>query len=308
MITFFSAPKPFTDHIDIIQRNAIKSWLLQPKCEIILFGDEKGTPEIAKEIGAINIKNNSLNQYGTPFINDLFYIAENIANNDILCYVNCDIIFTNNLSKIINLAFRKFPKFLLIGQCINLRISELVQFNSSRWNSTLQKEIQSKGEARGYYGIDYFFFPKQSYRNIPPFSLGRAYFDNWLIWKARSMRLPVIDASKSITAVHQNHDYKHVIGGREEAYFGNEAQKNLMLAGGTKHIYAIFDANYRIIDHQIKRNISGFFRIYYHYLKLKKKYRKLPGVVRKFLFPLAKPLGIRRKNISRIINWIGRKI
>jgi len=44
MLTIFIASKPFSGHIDIIQQNAIRSWLsLRPECEIILFGGEKGT-------------------------------------------------------------------------------------------------------------------------------------------------------------------------------------------------------------------------------------------------------------------------
>jgi len=50
LITFFSAPKPFTNpHIAMIQRNAIRSWTLLKDVEIILLGDEIGLAEFAKE-------------------------------------------------------------------------------------------------------------------------------------------------------------------------------------------------------------------------------------------------------------------
>ncbi len=46
LITFFSAPKPFTDpHIAMIQRNAIKSWTLLPDVEVILLGEETVLPK-----------------------------------------------------------------------------------------------------------------------------------------------------------------------------------------------------------------------------------------------------------------------
>lgn len=46
MITIFSTPKPFRGHFEIIQRNAIQSWLrLRPGCEIILLGNDEGTAE-----------------------------------------------------------------------------------------------------------------------------------------------------------------------------------------------------------------------------------------------------------------------
>ena len=56
MITVFSVPKPFEGHIGIIQCNAIKSWKkLDPKCEIILYGNEKGVKEIAEKFDLIHI-------------------------------------------------------------------------------------------------------------------------------------------------------------------------------------------------------------------------------------------------------------
>jgi hypothetical protein len=47
MLTIFALPKPFNDHIDTIQRNAIGTWArFRPDCEILLFADEVGTAEV----------------------------------------------------------------------------------------------------------------------------------------------------------------------------------------------------------------------------------------------------------------------
>ena len=49
MFTFFTTAKPFRGHNGIIQRNALKSWmLLHPDAEVILFGDEEGVAGTAK--------------------------------------------------------------------------------------------------------------------------------------------------------------------------------------------------------------------------------------------------------------------
>ena len=43
MLTFFTTGKPFRGHSGIIQRNALRSWLLlDPDVEVILFGDDEG--------------------------------------------------------------------------------------------------------------------------------------------------------------------------------------------------------------------------------------------------------------------------
>ena len=84
MITFFTAPKPFQGHIDIIQRNAIESWLrLRPQCEVILFGDEEGIAEVARELKVRHIPEVARNEYGTPLISSLFEKAQEIARYDV---------------------------------------------------------------------------------------------------------------------------------------------------------------------------------------------------------------------------------
>ena len=41
LLTIFTAPKPFTDpHIDLIQRNALRSWLALEDVEVFVVGDE----------------------------------------------------------------------------------------------------------------------------------------------------------------------------------------------------------------------------------------------------------------------------
>lgn len=81
---------------------------------------------------------------------------------------------------------------------------------------------------------------------VPPFLIGRACFDNWLVWRARDLNRPVIDATRRVVAVHQSHDYSHVRGGLEEAYSGPEARYNEELAGGREHIYSLHDATHRL--------------------------------------------------------------
>jgi 5,10-methylene-tetrahydrofolate dehydrogenase/methenyl tetrahydrofolate cyclohydrolase len=51
MLTFFGVPKAFRGHTGIIQRNAIGSWArLGRGSRVVLFGDEEGTAEVAREL------------------------------------------------------------------------------------------------------------------------------------------------------------------------------------------------------------------------------------------------------------------
>jgi hypothetical protein len=80
-------------------------------------------------------------------------------------------------------------------------------------------------------------FPRAAYTDVPPFTLGRAFWDNWMVYDAHRRDAPVIDITPTATAIHQNHDYAHVRGGRLAAYLtGEAARANRRLAGGSRMI------------------------------------------------------------------------
>ncbi|MDF2531608.1 MAG: putative glycosyl transferase, partial [Clostridia bacterium] len=54
MITFFTTTKPFKETIATLQENAIESWTrLQPRPQIILFGNDYGAEEITKRFDIV---------------------------------------------------------------------------------------------------------------------------------------------------------------------------------------------------------------------------------------------------------------
>lgn len=66
MLTFFTTAKPFEGHSGVIQRNALKSWkLLHPDIEVILFGDDAGSAEIANGLGLRHEPFVERNSFGT---------------------------------------------------------------------------------------------------------------------------------------------------------------------------------------------------------------------------------------------------
>src|SRR5262245_33530010 len=81
-ITLFAMPKAFSGHIGIIQRNAITSWTrLSPRPQIILFGDEDGTAELAAELGVQHVPQVARNELGTPLVNSVFQQAHQFAEH-----------------------------------------------------------------------------------------------------------------------------------------------------------------------------------------------------------------------------------
>ncbi|OGO28910.1 MAG: hypothetical protein A2Z16_04875 [Chloroflexi bacterium RBG_16_54_18] len=254
LLTVFSAPKPFTDpHVATIQRNAMQSWLkLGPQVEVFLVGEETGLVEAASDYSLIVLAPVERNSSGTPLVRSVFSLARKASSSPILVFVNADIILMNDLVKAVSTVSRSLSNnnlqenksFLMIGQRWDLEIGRLLEF-SSGWEQQLKNEIRVNGQLHAPAGSDYFVFPREAFTEIPEFAIGRAGWDNWMIYQARLNRWPVIDATPSVMVIHQNHDYSHLPGGIAH-YNQYESQQNQELAGGLSHMYMLLDATHQL--------------------------------------------------------------
>lgn len=257
-MTLFSMPKPFRGHIGVIQRNAIRSWtLLRPACEILLLGDDDGVAAAAEEFGVRRVPDISRNSHGTPLVSDMFAKAQQAASHRLLCYVNADIVLLDDLLPA--LAAVSTPRFLLFGQRWDLDVREGLDFEDPEWQKRLLADMRVRGKLHGHTGVDFYVFPAGLFGEIPPFALGRYWYDTWLIWKARSLRVPVIDATPVITSIHQNHERtysslgKSPVGANDDYVHGVEAQRNEELAGGRAHRYTLRDATWMLTPEGLRR-------------------------------------------------------
>ncbi len=232
-ITLFAVPKPFIGQISTLQRNAIASWLNLPQPEIILFGNDEGVSEVAQEFGIKHIPNVRCTPQGTPLLNDIFDQVHQIATYPILAYINADIILLNDFLPTVQQVSDKQPQFLILGRRWNIDINYPINFTTSDAEKQLRDRLQQTAIFGGIGALDYFVFPKPLFSKLPEFAVGRAGWDNWMVGEALKQNYPVINASRVITAVHQNHDYRHLKGQRQEAFHGGEAQQNKSLSRGT---------------------------------------------------------------------------
>lgn len=256
MITIFTIPKPFEGHAATIQTNAIKSWIrLKPSCEVILCGDEKGIADFAINNDLMHLKGIECNEYGTPFLHSAFSNVSQIANYPTLCFVNSDIIFLNDLIQSVQNVF--LPKYLMLGRRLNVDINQKIDFDAPNWSDELKNLSKSTGEYGESYYIDYFVFPnKTGLEKLPPFLVGRPRWDNWFVFNAIRKKIPVIDATKKITAIHQNHDYNHIPQKSGILWQGPEAEYNFNIAKkelhGSAHIFTILDSTHIFSNKGIK--------------------------------------------------------
>jgi hypothetical protein len=54
----------------------------------------------------------------------------------------------------------------------------------------------------------------------------------------------VIDAERVVTAIHQDHDYSNVEGGRDFVWTGPEAVANQRLVGGDRYVFSLGDSTH----------------------------------------------------------------
>ncbi|HAV43448.1 TPA: hypothetical protein DCX15_05480 [bacterium] len=242
MVTIFSIPKSFLGLIGTIQRNAIQSWHeLCPKCEIILFGDEDGTAQVAAEFGVIHIPEVRCNEFGTPLLDFIFKKVQDLAIYQVLTFVNTDIILMDEFLKAIQSI--KQDSFLVVGQRWNFELKD--RLKGPDWKVDLKSAVRKEGILCHPGAIDYFVFSKGLFKKVPPFAVGRAGYDNWLIYDAWARRIPVIDATHVVMAIHQNHDYSHLPNGRDGVFKGIEAERNKKLTEG--HVFTIRDGATHIL-------------------------------------------------------------
>jgi hypothetical protein len=246
-ITLFSAPKPFTvPHIATIQRNAIQSWIkLGAEVEVILVGEEVGMADTAREFGIKHLPDVARNlRQGTPLVSSIFASARENSQSPLLAYVNADILLLPDLLSAAKRMSELAEKFLLVGKRWDLDVQETLDF-SEGWDARLHQRIQAQGKLHAPAGSDYFIFPRACFENIPDFAIGRAGWDNWMIYRARRKGWPAVDATASITVIHQQHDYAHLPGGQIHHHLP-ETDDNIRLAGGREITrFSLLDVNRR---------------------------------------------------------------
>ena len=252
-LTIFTAPKPFVDpHIKIIQRNALENWLaLGDDVEVLVIGDDPGVSEACVELGVRHLPGVECNEQGTPLISSIFTLAREASASPYLAYANADIVFLPDVLDAVRLMANQQDRFLAVGQRWDLDVRDPIAFEGD-WAATLKQRIQMEGVLHGQTGSDYFIYPRECFTDIPDFAVGRAGWDNWMIFRARWEHWAVIDATEMVTIVHQNHDYRHLPNGQIH-YRLPESSDNIRMGGGRRTIFNLTDATLRLVDGTIEK-------------------------------------------------------
>jgi len=291
MLTLFATPKPFRGHISVIQRNALQSWTrLAPDVEVILFGDEAGAAEAASELGLCHEAHVERNQHGAKLLPYIFDRAQQMARHNILCYANCDIVFTRELFDAAQKVASAHSRFLMVGRRWDVDITAPLDFTAPHWDGDLLAKARSAGRQRPPNWIDFFAFSRGLFTDLQPLVIGRVGWDNYLLRLARRMDVQLVDASPVVTAVHQNHDYAYHPQGEHGVWHDQQAQSNIALAGGLANLYTIEDATHVLTPSGLRRRwahrwaphrravVRGWYRAWFAFLGATRRVRHALGL------------------------------
>jgi hypothetical protein len=256
-VMIFTVPKPFQGLARVHQENAIGSWAhLRPTPDVLVMDGEQGAKEFAVRLGAEHYPDVARNEFGTPLLDSVIATAEASTSTRLLCFINADVILTNDFMRAAKVVAKLERPFLVVGRRRNIRLDERFDF-SGDWQRRVIDLADAADDWSGPEWIDYFLFSRGLFGRIPPFAIGRPVYDNWLIWRASKRGAMVIDATDAISAIHQEHDYTYVIRktreedaaaqavkvGHHPLAYTTEGQRNRKLAGGigtSRHMSILF--------------------------------------------------------------------
>jgi hypothetical protein len=237
-------------------------------------------------------------------LRSVFRTAEAAALHPFMCYINADIILMSDFMIGAQRVIHDIggQRFFIFGRRWDIELRELLDFQSSGWEQEVLSRVRAQSKLGG---PDYFLYPKGLWTDIPPFALGRSAWDYWLIYAARAMQVPVIEATPAVTVAHQGHDYSHIPGSKREFFKRGEIRSNLRLMPGPIFWYSPWDATH-ILTKAGLRKTSLVYRLegQLYKLRLRLSYFVLRPMSDENVPPYLFPVILLDKAVSACLRWL----
>jgi hypothetical protein len=261
MISFFTSLKPMRGQAATHQANSLRSWRAAvPSCEIIVFDAVEGGSALLADVGANHQLDIARNDFGTPLISAMFSEAQRLGRHSTLCYINGDIILLPDFLAAIN-RLAAWKTFCAISQRWDLDSDELINFDAASWADELKRTVAACGRQHDQWAMDVFSFRRGAVGSLPEFAIGRPAWDNYLIRHLLKRGIPIVDLSKVIRLIHQNHGYAHIANRSGVNWEGPEATQNRTLAADEFHnfnprYYTIRNAQWLMLERGVVPAVS----------------------------------------------------
>jgi len=222
---------------DEIHSRLIRNWAaLSPALEPVLFvpSTEYNTSSWKATASSYNWTVRILYElrHHLPIVKAMFQHALSFANTPFIGYANADILFDRSLISTLRHLHQKLDvanqMMLIVGRRRNVAINKIDLGSGD--NLT---HISSLDYVKFFHGRaqDYFIVSRRGlpWQEIPDFVVGRNGYDNWLVARAQDWNITLVDASKTILALHQCGKDGYLSGSRTVPK--ETRALNIMLAG-----------------------------------------------------------------------------
>jgi hypothetical protein len=254
VITFLSSPKPFLGLDATNQCRAIKSWQQAVSgAEVFLYGHVQADPATTAAINCRWVTDIETTSCGLPYFNSIVTHAAKHARYDLQIFLNCDILLTSSLERVLQ-NLHSLSRFLLIGQRLDLAEAAVLHLSQPVLGQLTALAERKLIQVHPASGMDYFIFHRGMWDELPPLIIGRGAYDNALVAYCLRRRIPVIDGTRVIVALHQFHRYRHVQGGKQAVFGGDEEHQNRRMHDIVHAAPNIGDADFYLLDWEFRRN------------------------------------------------------
>jgi len=209
--------------------NAFKSWK-NLGINVVLFGPEDNqTRDILNEYGIGWVKEPVLySDSKIPKLDDLLTMSANLCRTEYMCYINCDIIISEQFLDTFFFLKKEYDDFFMVGQRWDWYQSHEINFKNSNVFDFKDKNVVLHAKT----GVDYFVFKKKILENIfiPPFLIPRGRWDHWFAGVSKRVGVPLIDTTATNTVIQPEPEhripehidpYRTEIAYNENLYYNN---------------------------------------------------------------------------------------
>ena len=195
--------------------NTVKNWAsFLPTIQPILFFTEQNSTltALAESYGWMVAPCPRVNEYGTPFLKNMYTKAYQLVSAPLYGFINGDILFDQSLLRTLHrliVDLQYLNSTLVTGRRWNYRVQNETSFDA--WTPRqVQQLAKSKNSSLSRTDTeDYFFVTKDfPWHEIKDVVIGRPAYDNYLVARSIQLNITTIDASDTITAMHQTGKYK----------------------------------------------------------------------------------------------------
>lgn len=191
-----------------LNNRTLHNWRSLPGVNVIVFSNCSKVKKISEGVGwtVLPVMREAAD---CPVLPHMFSQAQQKFKSNFYGYANGDLLFSNGLTNTLQRIFCKFwnnEKLLIVGKRTNVFASLLKEINP-RTEEEVEDYALKYGARFQPDALDYFITNQRfPWDDFLPLVVGRRGYDNWVLAFARYNNFTVIDASDSVTCLHQTLD------------------------------------------------------------------------------------------------------